>query len=244
MLLTFFLYSFIDFYEILIYSLQQYLYKFVYINFESFSLITPILLFFCGFFTSITPCFISIIPLIIAYMNNQVINKNLFILGFMTSFILMLFLTNLINYFFIVKSISIISLFILLFISLNLLQIINFSFFSNFFYKRVKYLIQYNLIFDSYLTGFLIGFSIIPCNTSIAFIITFGLVNKFNILICINYFIFYLLGCLCLMFFILNFQWKFKYTNSLLSRIDAVFPFTASFVFIFSLMSLLRKIFI
>nr|QCI05289.1 Thiol:disulfide interchange protein [Compsothamnion thuyoides] len=120
-----------DIYEVYFYILQQNLYRLLILNISQFNIYVCILMFLFGLITSLSPCFLSIMPLSIAYMNSSKYSKKnnlLFTLGIANTIFFFSLIINFINikYFSHIYKVPIFSSIILLIISLNLLQIFNF----------------------------------------------------------------------------------------------------------------------
>nr|YP_009393448.1 thiol:disulfide interchange protein [Bostrychia simpliciuscula]ARW62010.1 thiol:disulfide interchange protein [Bostrychia simpliciuscula] len=249
MFYAFSFYYLLDNYEILAYSFQQKLYSFIDLNLNSFNLLTVIFMFVFGFITSFSPCFVSVFPLVLSYINFEnkfTIKKNLFILGILTSFLIMIFLSHFVNFYGFLKKIPLISSCFLLIFSLNLIKVINLAPLFYSFYSLGFLINTYNI--NSYITGFFTGLSIIPCNTSSIFLAAWQLSNIFNLFNFIIYVIIYLLGCflpLLILFHInynkININSKNNYIVFLINKI--VLSGSASLVFIFSFLSLLKSIY-
>nr|YP_009395091.1 thiol:disulfide interchange protein [Bryothamnion seaforthii]ARW63859.1 thiol:disulfide interchange protein [Bryothamnion seaforthii] len=232
-----------DKYEVLIYTLYQSLYRLLFSSFGSNYFLFSIFLFCLGFVTILTPCFISLMPLVLSYSNskgNKYFNKYAFIFGIISSFLLIIILSNFLSLYIFINKLPIVSYLILVFISLNLMQILDFSFIFSFFSHHLMSFSILHVETNSYTIGFVIGLSSLPCNTSIIFIVSFWLTNlssNFNFLF---YLSLYLLG-LSLPFFIL-FNFSFINFEALLLAWKLIFPLSGSFLFTFSLFSLLRNI--
>nr|YP_009391983.1 thiol:disulfide interchange protein [Periphykon beckeri]ARW60331.1 thiol:disulfide interchange protein [Periphykon beckeri] len=239
-------YDIFDNYYSLFYALQQqaFLYLFNLSNKQSIFLLT--FLFFLGLITVITPCFLSVFPLALSYINsrnNSYINLNLFVTGLLTNLISLMLFTNLLNSSFWIYKLPLFSSSILVLVSLDLMEIINISEFNILFNLNHYTLFYKNTLLYSYCMGFIVGSSSLPCNTSILIIVTFllrNLVARYQFFICL---IVYFIGCLVPL--ILLFKMKFSYINiSIVFFIrKSILPLTGSVLFIFSCFSFLKVIF-
>lgn len=245
-------YYLLDYYEMLIYDLYQKLYIFIDLQTYSFSVMVAVSLMLFGLLTSFTPCFISLLPLTMSYVGSKYksyINKNCFVLGFIGSFLLMIFLSHFVSFYSFFKKIPLLSSFFLLLISLNLLQIVDLMPLLYFFYPKNLLLLKYNITLESCITGFLIGITTIPCNASSIFIVVWALNHASKVFDFVVYLAMYFLGCflplLIIVFNANNMNFNLRLKNSyILSFInEIVFSFGSSLIFIFSLLSLLKKIY-
>lgn len=243
--------NFYDRYQVALYYAQQKIYYILSLNIDQFRLSTSIVLFLCGIFTSFTPCFISLVPLSVAYLNTQSvnskkINKNIFICGILTSLLLLIFLLNSFHYQYVhyINNIPIISALILCFVSLNLLQILNFS---NFFLSLNPGTLSFSR-FDSkffiqnYTIGLFIGLSSLPCSTSIIFVVLFWLSHFFNIFIYYLYLFIYISGCIISLLCILNLTINYSQIYIVKFAWDLIIPISGSVMLTLSLFNLLEKI--
>jgi len=236
-------------YDIYFFILQQKITFLIFSSNISFSPLILILFIFAGLLTTMNPCFLSLIPLSISYINsskNQKKYKNIFILGLFTSFTLVILLSAIVSYssFKYLVNIPFISFFILIVLSLNLLQVINLSsslikidFTNIFLYKNFFYI-------KNYTTGFIIGFSSIPCSSPIILLVHFLLSNYNNLFLLFIYLTSYFLGCtvpiiLCFYLFVDYLQLKaFQLIWNLLT------PFAGFCILTLSLFFFLETIFL
>nr|QCI05968.1 Thiol:disulfide interchange protein [Delesseria sanguinea] len=238
-------------YEILLYHLQQKIASFLFLEITSIKPII-ILVFFCsGILTSITPCFISIVPLSLSYINsnNNAYNyKNIVILGIFTSLFIVFFSISFVNYSFFVffKDISFISFFILILIALDLLQVLNFSNYFNFFYENnLKFESIYdNLVLKNYFTGCIIGFTTVPCSSPIILLINLWLHHSNQMFFSFIYLIIYLLGSIIPLIFIFNIVLNYLQLYILSYIWNTIIPFMGCFLLSLSTFFFLDKVFI
>nr|YP_009399033.1 thiol:disulfide interchange protein [Taenioma perpusillum]ARW68430.1 thiol:disulfide interchange protein [Taenioma perpusillum] len=188
-------------YDIYLFSLQQKITSSIFLSNIIFSPLILFLFMFAGFLTTINPCFLSLVPLSISYINSSEDKKkykNIFVFGLFTSFVIIILLSTIFSYnsFKYLVNIPFISFFILIVLSLNLLQVINF----NYFLVKINFdnILLHNDFFyiKNYATGLIIGFSSIPCSSPVILLIHFLLSNYNNILLVIIYLISYFLGCI------------------------------------------------
>lgn len=236
--------NFFDSYYTVLYNAQRY------ISYSFFSLSNNyliIFIFFLGTFTVLTPCLISIFPLALLYINsegNNFFNIILFIMGMFTSFILLIISINFLGFSLFIYQLPLFSYIILIIISLNLMEILifpNFDVFINRYFYKISFS---NMLIQSYFMGFIISSSALPCNTSCLLVFSFMLQNTSSMLYIVLYLSIYFFGCLLPLLFI--FRVKINHINVfILSYIwRLVFPLSGSFLFIFSLFSLLKILFI
>nr|YP_009398180.1 thiol:disulfide interchange protein [Thaumatella adunca]ARW67366.1 thiol:disulfide interchange protein [Thaumatella adunca] len=247
MIKIFSIYNFFDQYCNMVYFVQQYLYRFLFISISSQNITFSFILFCLGILTIFTPCFVSTLPLALSYINlNQgnKLSKNLFILGLMTSLVLLIILTHFISFYSYLYQLPIFSYLVLILVSLDLIKVVNFSKFYSVFRKISFFTYQRNNIFQNYFIGLTIGFSSLPCNTSIVIFTNLLLKNVDNILILLFYLLIYLLGSILPIFLILNIQINYHNFYSFSLFWNAIFPLSGSFLFIFSYFSLLKIIFL
>lgn len=241
------MFSVFDSYQFSLFAAQQQLYSFLSLSINSSKISLVFVMFFLGILTTFTPCFLSIFPLVLAYLNarqNHLINRNFLFLGLVSSSVLIMFLTHFVSYYTFLKKIPIFSSFVLLLVSLNFLGILDFSFITNLLYRQKYMLNRSSIYIENYLTGFLFGISFVPCNTSIIFLVTFGLTNSMTFLNFIFYLIFYTLGY----FVVLIVLSSIKSSNISIMMIskfwNILLPISGSFLFINSLSSLLKNVFL
>ena len=244
-----FLYSF----EIVLYELQQKVTFLLMETTNSLNFITCLLFILAGILTILNPCFISLFPLSISYFNtyNKSSEKNIFVLGLITSTFLSILVTNFFSYnsLIYIMRVPIFSLFIAIFLSLNLLQIFNifyslniFSFFRRLYLVNNKSLM--NIFNQSYLTGFIIGLTIIPCSTPIFAMVHFWLYNCSQFFALFIYLLMYFLGCILpflLIFYFFMYYFNIYFLASISDQISPLFGFITLTI---SLFFLLEKVFL
>nr|YP_009326585.1 thiol:disulfide interchange protein [Membranoptera platyphylla]AMJ16842.1 thiol:disulfide interchange protein [Membranoptera platyphylla] len=238
-------------YEISLYYLQQKIASFLFLEITTIKPIIVLVLFFSGILTSVTPCFISIVPLSISYINSNSDGynyKNILLLGICTSLFIVIFSMSFVNYSFFLffKGIPFISFFTLMLIALDLLQVLNFSNYLNSFYvnnlnKKKTY---NNLIIKSYFTGCIIGFTTVPCSSPIILLINFWLHHSDQILFSFIYLIIYLMGSIIPLFFIFNVILNYIQLYILSYVWNTIIPFMGCFLLSISTFLFLDKLFI
>nr|QCI06711.1 Thiol:disulfide interchange protein [Gayliella sp.] len=184
---------------ILFYLLQKQIYLSVLSESNQFDILKITSLLLIGIFTSITPCFLSVTPLLISYtnfFNISFLRKKIFYLGLLSSFIVIIIIFYYGSYQlrYIFTGLPIFTAILFIVLGLNLLGILSVSIDINIlkFYQ----LNQFNVLIRSYLLGCLIGFSALPCNASLILTIVLWLSKIDNIIqACINLTI-YVFGCL------------------------------------------------
>jgi len=236
-------------YELFLYSLEQKISLLLFFKITSLTPFIFLLLFCAGLLTSLTPCFISIIPLAFSYLNtnsNLRINKNFFILGLFTNLLFIIISSNFIsyNYIFYSTRIPFISFLILLLVSLNLLQVLNLSPFFKFLFFDYNKVVKRNLILNSYITGIIIGFSTLPCSTPLVVLINFWLYHMNELWLSLFCLFVYLLGCILPFFLIFNFFLDYLQVYIIAFLWKIITPSMGFIVLTLSLFFFFEKIFI
>nr|QCI07813.1 Thiol:disulfide interchange protein [Pleonosporium borreri] len=230
------------------YSFQNKLSYLLSINVYNFNLYILLFFFILGIVTSLNPCFISILPIMIAYINSsQNIKKNnlIFILGLMTTLLFTSILINLFNtkYIHYLYNIPIVSSIILCIISLNMLQILKLSGFNIGLLKIFNLVPNVNNDYIyRYFSGFLIGLSNLPCSSSIIFIVFFWLSHTNNFLYTSLYFISYILGYIVSLLFLLNIAVQSINISIISSIWDIIIPLSSTCILFLSTFNIFEKI--
>lgn len=207
----FFLYNKIN---IILYCFQHSLYVNLSFNDEHINLLNLLSLFLIGILTSLTPCFISILPVVISststFLYLNLLTKIMLFMGLKTSFILIITFLYLGNsqLSHILNNIPFISSLIFISLSLNLLGVINLGFYS----KNLNFKNGFlnNMYVQAYLSGFICGLSSLPCNSSIILTTILWVYNSNRILNSLIYLLIYLLGCLLPFFCIFLLPFKLR----------------------------------
>lgn len=241
-----FIFSLLDKYFTFSYTLQRYIFELILFPNDLRNLILPVIMYIIGLITIITPCFVSILPLVLSYVNSKRsygFNKNLFIFGLLTSFSVLMLPYNFLNFSLVNTKATFLSYLILFLFSLDSMKILNFSKFYSAFSSSIFISKKQNFIYRNYLMGIVIGFTSLPCNTSILFIVRLLLSNLTNSSQIFYYLAIYLLGILTSLLIILRIN-LYSGNFYLLSRLwNFIFPASGSFLFIISFLSLLRIMF-
>nr|YP_009395921.1 thiol:disulfide interchange protein [Dasya naccarioides]ARW65107.1 thiol:disulfide interchange protein [Dasya naccarioides] len=236
-------------YEFLLFYFQEIISSTLLIEINTLNPLIASLLLFTGILTSLTPCFLSILPLSFSYINiskSNYINKNIFIFGIFSSLLILLLLSVILDYRYLIyfTKIPFLSFFFLILISLNLLQIIDISsYFSTLKFNKLDCLSS-NIIFRTYLNGLLIGFSVIPCSSPIVILINFWLHSATNFFICFLYLFFYILGCFIPFFLVFNFVINYVQIYILGYIWNIIVPLSGCIILSLSIFFFLEKIFI
>nr|WGH12963.1 thiol:disulfide interchange protein [Echinothamnion sp.] len=241
-----FLYDFFDKYYSLLYSLQLHLSYLLFKFNDEQNIFFLILIFLFGLLTVFTPCFISILPLALSYLNsnkNYSLNMSLFIAGLLTSFIGLITLSNLVGFSVFTYKLPTLSDLILVIVALDIMKILNISKLMRSLNLNIPMYFNHNSILQSYLTGVVIGSTSLPCNTSILIIVTYLLHNIHDVFLVFLYLFFYLIGCILPLLLILNIRFNYQNFSILFLVWKLIFPLSGSFLFIFSCFSLLKSIF-
>nr|YP_010951459.1 Thiol:disulfide interchange protein [Laurencia catarinensis]WMP12398.1 Thiol:disulfide interchange protein [Laurencia catarinensis] len=245
----FYLNQIFDKYQVFLYILYNNIYQFLRINYSSANFFF-IPLFVCmGVLTVLTPCFISMFPILVTYTSsntNQFLNKTLFVLGVMSSVLFTMLISNFINLYSIVYKLPILSSLFLICIALNLMQVFDLLFVPEMLYSCLNRIEHLNNNFQNYIMGLVIGCASVPCNTSIVLLFTFLLKHTSSNVFVLFYLFVYLLGCFLVLITLLNFKINFNNSNFnyLILLWDLIFPLSGSILFIFSLLLFLRKTFL
>lgn len=245
----FYLTQIFDGYQVFLYLLYNNIYQFLRINDSGTDLILIPLFISMGILTVLTPCFISMFPILITYISsttNQVLNNALFVLGVISSILFTVLVSNFINLYSFVYKLPILSSLFLICIALNLMQVLDLLFVPEMLYSRLSRIKTLNTNFQSYVTGILIGFASAPCNTSIILLFTFLLKHESsNVFILFDLFV-YLFGCFLVLITLLNLKNHFNSSNFYYLNLlwNLIFPLSGSILFIFSLLLFLRKTFL
>nr|WGH12767.1 thiol:disulfide interchange protein [Echinothamnion sp.] len=242
-----FLYDLFDNYYFLFYTLQKYLSHLLFIGSNEQSIFLLIFLFLLGVLTIFTPCFISILPLALSYINsnkNYRLNISLFISGLLTSFIFSIIFTNLVSSSFFIYELPMLAYLILVLVSLDLMKILNLSKFNISFSSCSLISFNQNTFVQSYFIGLIIGSSSLPCNTSILIIVTYLIHHINNLFLILLYLLIYLIGCVLPLLLVLKIKLNFQKNSIFFLMWKLIFPFSGSFLFMFSCFSLLKIIFI
>lgn len=240
-------FSFLSYFEIVLYNLHHRIAFLLLEITNSFEIKTFFLFFLAGLLTVLNPCFISIIPLSVSYLNSykQQIYKNIFVFGLVTSMLVTILITNFIshNYFIYLTRIPLLSLVILIFLSLNLLQILNFSSYFTILSTNTKWITsQGNLWIQCYFVGLVIGFTTIPCSSPTLTIIHFWLYSSSKMFIFFAYISSYFIGCILPMLLILYIFINYLQASILVYVSNTVTPLMGFFILTFSLFFLLEKV--
>nr|YP_009396535.1 thiol:disulfide interchange protein [Vertebrata australis]ARW65721.1 thiol:disulfide interchange protein [Vertebrata australis] len=236
---------FFDRYSIILYYCQYYLSKLILLSNNSSSLFLILIFFIFGILTVFTPCFISMIPLAFSYISvrgNSLTNIVIFSIGLSTSSFIFILSTNVIGFYLFVGKFALFSNLFTILLSLDLMNIISFSSIYNSLKLPKNISFNKNIFLNTYFIGLIMGFSALPCNTYIFFILSFLLKNIDNILTLFMYFFIYIIGFISPVLLIFSFKLYFTSLKMLSYFWDFISSFGGSFLFIFSLFSLLNSI--
>nr|YP_009394475.1 thiol:disulfide interchange protein [Vertebrata thuyoides]ARW63037.1 thiol:disulfide interchange protein [Vertebrata thuyoides] len=237
--------NFFDNYYTALYYCQYYLSKLILSSNNSSNFLLILVFFIFGFITVLTPCFISMIPLAISYVSvqgNSLINIVIFSLGLSTSSFIFILLTNIIGLYTIISKFALFSNLFLIILSLDLMNIVNLSAIYAFLQLPQLTSFNQNILFSNYLIGLIMGFSSLPCNTSIFLIVSFIFNSINNTYMLFMYFGIYILGSMAPLLTIFGFKLYSNSLNLLSNFWTLVSSLAGSFLFIFSLFSLMDSI--
>ena len=232
-----------DRYEVLLYTLYRNISSFLFMGSDSTGLLVSVFILLLGFCTVLTPCFVSMFPLFVYYLhsaNSRFLDKFFFAFGIASSIVLIFSVSNLISFYSLSSSVSLISFLSLTLISLNLMELVNFSLIPNTPFIR---LLNLDSNSRSYFTGFILGASSAPCNSSIIVLVVFFFKHLNSRIYLLFYTSIYFLGCLVPLLLFLN----SNITRANFGWFSSVWKLLASFsgslLFIFSFVGLLRRLF-
>jgi len=235
-------------YQLFVFYLQQFICNLINVNINFFSLSSVIALFIAGFFTSLNPCFLSVLPLSISYINIKG-NKNLslasFSLGLSTGFMGIVLLIHIFSSrsSFVLLALPILSSFIFIIIALSFLQILDiYRFYINFFSLYID-----SFIFKSNISEFTVGIicsmSTLPCSTPIIITVLFWLSNIQNNVLLFIYIAIFFIGNFFFLFCILTLFVQSMNFSFVLGTRNIIFQ-VSGFVLLFTgTLSLLEKSF-
>ena len=217
-------------------------------NFYSCNLLTFTLLLTSGTLTSLNPCFISIIPLSISYINSQK-NRHLvltfFIIGLSISLISLTMSIYYIHYEsnWIIKSLPVVSSAIMILYGLSLLEIFNITSLVPNNSKNIGISARYPH-YQALLAGITIGLTSTPCSTPIMATTLFWISSTSNFTVGLIYICFYIAGLIIPTTLILIFAIKsriFAFMNLIWSKVVTL---SGCFILCTGILSLLNKTFI
>ena len=235
-------------YEILSYYYQQQICNIVNLNTSGHGILSYLFIFISGLITSLNPCFLSILPVSLSYLNIKNVkktNKFSFTLGIFTSFIFLLVSTHLISYRYhsILSSIPIISSIIIITLGLNFLQIIDLSIFSFSILDRINPKITSINLFQDYLVGLFCSLTTLPCSTPIILTVLFWLSHADSFFSSMIYLVIYLSGSFISIFTLITFTYN-SFTKFVLFRFwNILLPLSGSVILFNGILSLLQEIY-
>jgi len=233
-------------FQLFYYSFQQSIYSFISFQDDNLFFIKIVYIIILGVFTSFTPCFFSLLPIMISYIgvnyiDSNSVKRNIFFMGLISSFITIIFIIYIFDYqaYKLLTNIPIISLLIWILIALNLLQILNIS---DLF--RIIRLIDHfyidNIFMENYITGLIFGLSSVSCSASIILTTIFWLSSSHSFIQSLIYLFLYILGCILPFAFIFYFPLYISKFNIVVNFWSKLTPVIGVFILIFSIFSLLN----
>nr|QCI05447.1 Thiol:disulfide interchange protein [Crouania attenuata] len=234
-------------YDLYAYYIQQYFCDLINVETNVISLYTLFLLLLAGFFTSLNPCFLSVLPLSISYINMQGYNRIkliLFSLGLSTGFLLIILFLHLLSVqsFYFIFNLPLVSSFIFIVIALSFLQVIdlyslNISIFSfNFDLSKVK------LNISEFFTGMMFSMTTFPCSTPVIISVVFFLSHTKNIFLLFVYMAAYFCGNFLFIFLIFLFLINSINFYLILNMRNIIFQMSGFIMLFFGTLSFLEKI--
>ena len=227
------------------YYLEQYISNLLSLELSKLTPITLLILVISGLFTSLNPCFISLIPLGISSISNKKNNFNqnfLFIFGLICSLFILIIGTYYISYkyFWIIKALPTISSILIVILGLYLLKIVNIYILPIQIQNLIK---TKNSSLRNILIGSIVGLTSTPCNTPILTTIVLWISSTSSFLIGLIYIGFYLIGIIIPLIAILFLINRYKSFN-LFNRIWYYYiEFSGSIVLGIGILSFLSKTF-
>lgn len=225
--------------------LQQNTYTLLSLKSDAIVVKIVLLLFTSGILTSLNPCLLSILPITLSYLciqDKHNYQKTIFVLGFMSSLILMTFFTFIFNrqYHLISNFVPLISSLILILISLNLMHILQFK--ISFLDKEKLDLFAMNSSVKNYMLGLIIGFSASPCSTPILLAIVWWLSHAHHFALALIYLCCYILGYVVPVIFLVYVSLQYHQMKIISQLWDYLTPVSGSILLGFGIFSLLEKI--
>nr|QCI04968.1 Thiol:disulfide interchange protein [Callithamnion tetricum] len=235
-------------YEIFSYYMQQEICNIVNLNTHSHRIISYLFIFISGLITSLNPCFLSILPISLSYLNMKKIdeaNKVSFILGIFTSFIFLLIITHLISYRYHsnLSGIPLISSIIVIILGLSFLQIVDLSIYNLFIVNQFKLSIAYSNFSQDYLVGLFCSLTTLPCSTPIILTVLFWLSHADSFFLSMIYLITYLIGSFISIFTLITFTFNSISKFFIFRFWNILFPLSGFIILFNGTLSLLEKIY-
>ena len=232
--------------NVTLYIFQHTLYNNLSLYYDSFNLLKLFSLLFIGIFTSLTPCFISILPMILSSSTTlrpvNIFTKSTIFIGFMSSLILIIFIVYIGNGTFIriANNIPVISSLFLIILALNLLGVTKISFFidSLFFDQSIFK----NIYINAYIIGFSLGLASLPCNSSLIFTTILWLYNSERILESFGYLFIYLFGCLLPFIIILLIPFEFLKFQKWINLWDLIIELGGGYMLTFAVFTFFQQL--
>nr|YP_009391369.1 thiol:disulfide interchange protein [Platysiphonia delicata]ARW59513.1 thiol:disulfide interchange protein [Platysiphonia delicata] len=236
-------------YNFVFYNLQRYVISILSLNKSTLNPVIFICLLACGTFTSITPCFISLVPLSTVYINsssNNFLSKNVFTLGLFTSFLVSVIIINLVSFRYLsyISNLPFFSSLILFTFSLNLLQILSFSDLLPSFNTNLVKMEYLGFVLRQYITGFTIGLSMFPCSSPVIIIINFWLIHSSNLVFYTIYLLCYLFGSILPFIVVFSISLDYFKIYFVSNSWNLIAQFSGFIILSFSTFSLLEKVFV
>nr|YP_063533.1 thiol:disulfide interchange protein [Gracilaria tenuistipitata var. liui]AAT79608.1 thiol:disulfide interchange protein [Gracilaria tenuistipitata var. liui] len=229
------------------YHLEQNIYNILGSQINSANPTVFMILILSGLLTSMNPCLISIIPISISYIYAEKLtdkNKQIFVLGILTSTFLSLILFELLNkqYEYLSHIFPVLSDITLIVISLHLLQILEFN--TNIL--KINKLLEQLLLIPSlynYITGITIGITSSTCTAPILLIILLWISSCKSWLLGIAYIITYLFSYIFPIYLIIHNSWNYQQINKWPIIWNNITLFSACIMLGYSIFSFLNILF-
>nr|QCI04406.1 Thiol:disulfide interchange protein [Antithamnion hubbsii] len=238
-----------NFFQLFYYSCQQSIYFFISLQYSNLFFIKMINIVILGIFTSLTPCFFSLLPIMmsyisISYTSKSQIKSNTFLFGLISSFFVVICIVYLFNYqaYKLLLNIPFISFFIWILIALNLLQILDTSYLLSLLTFNNKIYLE-NIFMQNYITGLVFGLSSMSCSASIILTTIFWLSSSNNFIQSCLYLCLYLVGCILPFIVIFYFPLYIRKLDFIVKFWNKVMPISGVFILTSSLFSFLNSTF-
>ena len=234
--------------KIRLYYIEQNIYELVAYELKNANMLIFILIFISGIITSINPCTLSLLPITTSYIHsskNKHYKKNMFIVGMISSFVVIIGFTSLFNTYFkyLTSSVPTISSCYMIFLGFNILKIIEFNFQHNNNKVKANYLTIRSIIKD-YTTGFLVGLNSSSCSTPILATLIFSISQSKLTLLSLMYILCYSLGYTFPIIILLNQATNYTYSLNIQKVWKYIISVSGSIILGLGNLSLLSNLFI
>nr|WOA02390.1 cytochrome c biogenesis protein [Gloiopeltis furcata] len=232
--------------EIQLYKMQQVIYNLITLQLSKYPVFFALTTFTGGLLSSLNPCALSMLPITLSYLgsrNQTSSHINIFLIGLSSSIAGTIFITFAISKYYhnTVIQVPLLSSCLTILIGLNLLEIIQFNYFT----KNIESIERFrdNRNLQDYITGFALGLNSSSCSTPILITISFLLSSSNNLLLDFLYLCPYLLGYILPTIILIQVTIKYNKLRLLGILWNQIIPYTGSIVIGLGIFSLLSEIF-